>query len=99
MQGQVLSKELTALCMLQVYPGVQIDLHEYQVFGDFWNHLAETGPSAWDTHLGAACNHGNDVEKIANDAVTGEFSLATSDCQKYLTGFNIPYKPSQCGGS
>ena len=81
--------------MLQVYPGVQIDLHEYRVLEDFWNHLAEKGPAARDTHLGAACNHGNDVEKIANDAVTGEFSLAISNCQKYLTGFNIPYKPSQ----
>ena len=80
---------------------MQVDLHEYQCFGSYWNQLAER-PEGWSTHLGAACAHGNDVENIYHDSVTGEFSLAVSECQKYLNGgYMDPYsppdaKPSTC---
>jgi len=73
------------------YSGVQIDLHEYQCFGGYWNDLAEQNDGWW-AHLGAACAHGNDVEQIYHDSVTGEFSLAVTDCQKYLDGgYADPY--------
>lgn len=78
---------------MKEYPGLQIDLHEYQCFGSYWNQLAEQ-PIGWDTHLTAACAHGSDVENIFHDAVTGEFSLAVSECQKYLNGgYMDPYVP------
>ena len=36
----------------------------------------------------------NDVQQIYHNAVTGEFSLAVTDCQKYLNGgFADPYVP------
>ena len=44
--------------------------------------------------LGSSCHHGNDVQQIYHNAVTGEFSLAVTDCQKYLNGgFADPYVP------
>ena len=46
----------------------------------------------WWAHLGSACHHGYDVEQIFHDSVTGEFSLAVTDCQKYLDGgYADPY--------
>ena len=45
-------------------------------------------------HIGSSCHHGNDVQQIYHNAVTGEFSLAVTDCQKYLNGgFADPYVP------
>ena len=45
-------------------------------------------------HLGSSCHHGNDVQQIYHNAVTGEFSLAVTECQKYLNGgFADPYVP------
>ena len=35
----------------QKYFGVQIDLHEYQCFGPYWNGLAEQS-WGWNEHLG-----------------------------------------------
>ena len=46
----------------------------------------------WWAHYGSACQHGYDVEQIYHDSVTGEFSLAVTDCQKYLDGgYADPY--------
>lgn len=68
-----------------------MDLHEYQCFGSDWNQLAEK-PEGWETHLKRSCDHGKKVENMALWSVTGEFSLAVSDCQKYLVGgYNEPY--------
>ena len=72
---------------------MQVDLHEYQCFGSYWNQLAEQ-PGGWETHLQYSCDHGNAVENMALWSVTGEFSLAVTDCQKYLNGgYNDPYIP------
>ena len=73
--------------------GIYLDLHEYQCFGDFWNGLAAI-PGGWETHLAAACNYGDNVDKLKHPAFTGEFSLEVTDCQKYLDGgYAEPYVP------
>lgn len=75
------------------FVGIYLDLHEYQCFGDFWNGLAAM-PGGWETHLTAACNYGDNVDKLKHPAFTGEFSLEVTDCQKYLDGgYAEPYVP------
>jgi hypothetical protein len=75
------------------FEGVQVDLHEYQCFGEYWNDLADQD-DCWDKHLKQSCDHGSAVEAMALWSVTGEFSLAVTDCQQYLNGgFSDPYIP------
>ena len=76
-----------------MYENVLLDYHEYQCFGSYWNDLADQ-PEGWLTHLEGSCNHGTDVETSTLTTVTGEFSLAVTDCQKYLNGgYADPYIP------
>ena len=57
--------------------GVSVDWHEYQCFGDYWNHLADE-PNGWPTHLQAARNWGDDARTLPIFA--GEWSLQVVDC-------------------
>jgi len=71
---------------------VDIDAHHYQCFGGA-NHWAEL-PDGWTRHLEAACKYGEDILSSPLPTWGGEFSLAITDCQKYLQGGLVtPYDP------
>ena len=70
-----------------------LDNHQYQCFGEYWNNIA-TLPRSWETHLKAACKYGSKVDALKHHSFTGEFSIAVTDCQKYLDGgYGEPYVP------
>ena len=72
------------------YQNLVIDAHHYQCFG---NHWAE-GPGGWELHLGEACRQEEDINQSPLPVFTGEFSLAVTECQKYLQGgYTTPYQP------
>lgn len=74
------------------YAGVVIDAHSYQCFGG-QNSWAEQ-PDGWSKHMAESCRIGSDISASPLDVFTGEFSLAITDCQKYLQGgFVTPYDP------
>ena len=51
-------------------------------------------PASWETHLEEACRIQEDISRSPLPVITGEFSLAVTDCQKYLQGgFVTPYDP------
>lgn len=43
------------------YFGVSLDMHVYHGFGYYWNHVTETDPNAWQTHLDGSCAYIADV--------------------------------------
>ena len=68
-------------------------MHIYHAFGDYWNGLAED-PAGWNVNLDTACGYKSEVELQTLDTFTGEWSLAVTDCQKYLDGgYADPYDP------
>jgi len=71
--------------------GVHVDWHVYQCFGGFWNTMADIPGKGWSEHLNEACKWG-DRERTLPMSI-GEWSLAVTDCQKYLRypGYNDPY--------
>jgi len=74
------------------YSAVVLDAHSYQCFGGA-NHWAEE-PDGWGKHMTESCRIGSDISGSPLDVFTGEFSLAVTDCQKYLQGgFVTPYDP------
>ena len=74
--------------------GVSLDMHIYHGFGYFWNHITEPHPNAWQTHLDGACAYIDEVSQQTLDTFTGEFSLALTNCQKYVEdGYANPYIP------
>jgi len=73
---------------------IDLDAHHYQCFGEsnFWSEL----PEGWTWHLEEACRMREDIEGSPLNTWSGEFSLAITDCQKYLQGgFVTPYVPPQ----
>jgi len=75
------------------YTDISVDRHEYQCFGGYWNDLADA-PEGWARHLEAACAYTSNLEGANWPTYVGEFSLAVTDCQKYLNGgFHTPYVP------
>jgi len=71
---------------------VDIDAHHYQCFGAA-NNWAEH-PDGWTKHLTEACRFGSDIASSPIQTWGGEFSLAVTDCQKYLQGgYVTPYNP------
>jgi len=73
---------------------IDLDAHHYQCFGEAngWSEL----PDGWSRHLEAACRMREDIESSPLNTWSGEFSLAVTDCQKYLQGgFITPYVPPQ----
>lgn len=71
--------------------GVLLDWHEYQCFGG-WNDVWNLPDKGWSSHIDAACQWGDPARTLP--VVVGEWSLAVTDCQKYLAypGYNDPYK-------
>lgn len=77
---------------------VYIDTHKYQVFSD--QQLQQTD----DQRRGAVCAYkGPFADHTANQhwVITGEWTLATTDCAKYLNGRNVGarYDGSYSGSS
>jgi glucan 1,3-beta-glucosidase len=84
---------------MEDYPGTGLDLHNYQCFGDYWNALADD-PNGWYTHLDAACDYVWETGVQTLHTVCGEWSLAVTDCQKYLDGgYGNPYEPPNASQS
>jgi len=67
------------------YENVWFDHHNYQCFGNDWNELS-TEPSGWGNHLTHSCNMKELYTGIPLETVTGEFSLAVTDCTIFLDG-------------
>jgi len=70
------------------YQGVWFDDHYYQCFGGddnerAWNDTAQVG---WDHHLSQSCLHKYDNVTGNVPSFVGEWSLAVTDCAKYLAG-------------
>ncbi|KAI9594786.1 glycoside hydrolase superfamily [Syncephalis fuscata] len=64
---------------------VILDTHVYHVFVDDIIKKSE------DEHLEHSCNIKRDIERSQTivDTITGEWSLAVTDCAQWLNGFNI----------
>ena len=76
------------------YKDISVDMHRYQCFGDYWSAVADL-PESWWKHLEASCAGYVENINATWPTFTGEFSLAVTDCQKYLAGgFVTPYNPS-----
>jgi len=74
------------------YAGIVIDAHSYQCFG--WENQWAEWPEGWKMHMEESCKRGEGIAESPLDVFTGEFSLAVTDCQKYLQGgFVTPYDP------
>ncbi|OXG24862.1 glucan 1,3-beta-glucosidase [Cryptococcus neoformans Ze90-1] len=62
------------------YEDVLLDTHNYQVFNDeyvAWN---------WDEHISNICNKASTYSTSPLWLVVGEWTLASTDCAKYLNG-------------
>ena len=74
------------------YYNVALDMHNYHAFGG-WNDVAQQ-PDGWQQNLAAACDYPNYIGHQTLNTFTGEWSLAVTDCQKYLDGgYANPYDP------
>ncbi|XP_023326029.1 probable glucan 1,3-beta-glucosidase A isoform X1 [Eurytemora carolleeae] len=72
---------------------VDIDAHNYQCFGGYWNEVALSA-DGWGTHISASCQIQNDLATSSLPVWVGEFSLAVTECQKYLSGgYQVEYHP------
>ena len=72
------------------YENLVIDAHHYQCFANTW---AEN-EGGWDKHLDAACSRSSAINHSHLPVITGEFSAAITECQKYLQGgYVTPYDP------
>lgn len=73
--------------------GVEVDAHNYQCFGGYWNDVAHW-PDGWGTHLDVSCTIKDEIAECPLSTYLGEFSLAVTECQKYLSGgYMIEYIP------
>jgi len=65
------------------YSHVWIDTHVYQCFDMYRLTMS------WEDHLFQTCNINKpEVEVAPLSAIVGEWSLATTDCAKWLNGYN-----------
>jgi len=62
------------------FSGVMMDVHEYQVFSP-----GEVAMS-WDQHIATACSKRSQYANFHLWTVVGEWSLAFTDCARYLNG-------------
>ncbi|ODN82333.1 glucan 1,3-beta-glucosidase [Cryptococcus wingfieldii CBS 7118] len=77
------------------YEDVILDTHNYQVFNDeymTWN---------WDQHIAGVCDMASTYSAADLWLIVGEWSLASTDCAKYLNGRGIGarYDGSYSGSS
>ena len=72
------------------YSNIVIDAHHYQCFSNQWADWV----GGWNLHLAEACLVGSNRNSSELPIITGEFSTAITDCQKYLQGgYVTPYDP------
>lgn len=62
------------------FSGVMIDVHEYQIFSTSGVAMS------WDQHIATACNKRSQYANFHLWTVVGEWSLAFTDCARYLNG-------------
>jgi len=80
------------------FSSVSVDKHIYQAFGYDWCGVA-TLPSSemYQVHYDVSCGYCEDIQNRNKPTFTGEFSLAVTECQKYLVdGYHVPYHPPHC---
>jgi glucan 1,3-beta-glucosidase len=80
------------------FQGVAIDTHIYQVFSDDENRMD------WNAHLSTACGKAGTLGDFSSKylwTIVGEWSLASTDCAKYLNGRGVGarYDGSHSGSS
>lgn len=77
---------------------VYVDIHHYQGFGSYWNSMAMDLPDGWLNHYRHTCRWKMNLEKQTLPSIVGEWSLAITDCQKYLhNGYQTPYVAPDAG--
>lgn len=77
---------------------VFVDIHHYQGFGSYWNSMALDIPDGWNQHFQHTCRWRINLKKQTLGSIVGEWSLAITDCQKYLhNGFDTPYVAPDAG--
>merc|ERR1711936_175875 len=75
------------------YKDISVDMHRYQCFGDYWAGQADSSDGWWN-HIDASCRTHEENINATWPTFCGEFSLAVTDCQKYLNGgYTTPYIP------
>jgi len=80
------------------FSSVSIDRHIYQCFGWDWCGVS-TLPELemHQVHYDVSCGYCDDIQNANKPTFTGEFSLAITECQKYLVdGYKVPYHPPHC---
>ncbi|KAK8854773.1 hypothetical protein IAR55_003512 [Kwoniella newhampshirensis] len=65
------------------YEDVFLDTHNYQVFNDDYQTWT------WDRHISEICGKASTYSQSPLNLMVGEWSLATTDCAKYLNGRGI----------
>ncbi|WWD19081.1 hypothetical protein CI109_103539 [Kwoniella shandongensis] len=65
------------------YEGVFLDTHNYQVFNDDFQTWT------WDQHISGICSKAGTYSQSPLWLMVGEWSLATTDCAKWLNGRGI----------
>merc|ERR1711915_945048 len=63
-------------------------------FDDYYNEFSSVSV---DKHIYQAFGYCEDIQSRNKPTFTGEFSLAVTECQKYLVdGYHVPYHPPHC---
>ncbi|TRY73119.1 hypothetical protein TCAL_09175 [Tigriopus californicus] len=75
------------------YQGVVLDLHNYHFWNKKLNNEALQVPKVFETNIEEACEFASYVKIQTLPTIVGEWSLASTDCQKYLYGYSKPYNP------
>ncbi|WVQ74966.1 hypothetical protein IAR50_004574 [Cryptococcus sp. DSM 104548] len=77
------------------YEDVILDTHNYQAFSD------EVVAYDWDQHIAGVCDKASTYDAVDLWLVVGEWSLASTDCAKYVNGLGIGsrYDGSYSGSS
>lgn len=75
------------------YQGVYLDDHTYQCFGGY-NKMAYEW-NGWSLHLIETCNKKPIYSNTPLPTFVGEFSLAVTDCTRWLTGVDVTPIPIQ----
>merc|ERR1711970_478837 len=75
------------------YKDISVDMHRYQCFDEYWAGQADSSDGWWN-HIDASCRTHEENINATWPTFCGEFSLAVTDCQKYLNGgYSTPYIP------
>ncbi len=78
---------------MEDYEGTALDFHEYHAFDEYYSDIA-IEDFAYSENLQIACDFRSELEAQTLESFVGEWSLAITDCQKYVsTGYATPYVP------